>query len=47
MPRAVIMPLVRGEPVGLIWVRPAKVGQDALAGIAELANITAAAGADR
>jgi hypothetical protein len=34
---------LRGELVGLIWVRPLKVGQDTLAGIAELANI---AGAD-
>ncbi|MFG3180184.1 hypothetical protein ACGFZC_34705 [[Kitasatospora] papulosa] len=41
-----MMPLVRGELVGLVWVRPLKVGQDALAGIAELANIAAAAGAD-
>ncbi|MFE2609678.1 hypothetical protein ACFXI6_50895 [Streptomyces mirabilis] len=46
VPRSVMMPLVRGELVGLIWVRPLKVGQDALAGIAELANIAAAAGAD-
>ncbi|MFF2937835.1 hypothetical protein [Streptomyces mirabilis] len=46
VPRPVMMPLVRGELVGLIWVRPLKVGQDALAGIAELANIAAAAGAD-
>jgi hypothetical protein len=40
------MPLVRGELVGLIWVRLLKVGEDALTGIAELANIAAAAGAD-
>ncbi|MFE4821926.1 hypothetical protein ACFRFU_36960 [Streptomyces sp. NPDC056704] len=46
VPRPVMMPLVRGELVGLLWVRPLKVGQDALAGIAELANIAAAAGAD-
>ncbi|MFI9080976.1 hypothetical protein ACIGW8_31660 [Streptomyces sioyaensis] len=46
VPRPVIMPLVRGELVGLIWVRPLKVGEDALTGIAELANIAAAAGAD-
>ncbi|MFB7596797.1 hypothetical protein [Streptomyces sp. NPDC056160] len=46
MPRPVMMPMVRGELVGLVWVRPLKVGQDALAGIAELANIAAAAGAD-
>ncbi|MFI0936895.1 hypothetical protein ACH4RG_34985 [Streptomyces sp. NPDC021019] len=39
VPRPLMMPLVRGELVGLIWVRPLKVGQDALAGIAELANI--------
>ncbi len=46
VPRPVIMPLVRGELVGLVWVRPLTVGQDALTGIAELANIAAAAGAD-
>lgn len=46
VPRPLMMPLVRGELVGLIWARPLKVGQDALAGIAELANIAAAAGAD-
>ncbi|MGW8396157.1 hypothetical protein ACWGLP_05615 [Streptomyces lydicus] len=46
VPRPVIMPLVRGELVGLIWARPLKAGEDALAGIAELANIAAAAGAD-
>lgn len=46
VPRPVMMPLVRGELVGLIWMRPLKVGQDALAGIAELANVAAAAGAD-
>ncbi|MGW1506707.1 hypothetical protein ACWCQW_51345 [Streptomyces mirabilis] len=46
VPRPVIMPLVRGELVGLVWVRPIKVGEDALTGIAELANIAAAAGAD-
>ncbi|MFE0632754.1 hypothetical protein ACFW3D_38100 [Streptomyces sp. NPDC058864] len=45
-PRPVIMPVVRGELVGLVWVRPLTVGQDALTGIAELANIAAAAGAD-
>ncbi|MFI1869958.1 hypothetical protein [Streptomyces jumonjinensis] len=45
VPRPLIMPLVRGELVGMIWVRPLKVGQDALTGIAELANIAAAAGA--
>jgi hypothetical protein len=38
--------LLRGELVGLIRVRPLKVGEDALTGIAELANIAAAAGAD-
>jgi hypothetical protein len=47
VPRPVIMPLVRGEPIGLIWVRPLKVGQAALARIAELANIATAAGADQ
>jgi hypothetical protein len=46
VPRPVIKPLVRGELVGLIWVRPIKVGKDALIGIAELANIAVAAGAD-
>ncbi|MFJ4833371.1 hypothetical protein ACIP79_26200 [Streptomyces sp. NPDC088747] len=46
VPRPVIMPLVRGELVGLIWVRPLKSGDDALTGIAQLSNIAAAAGAD-
>ncbi|NUO40845.1 MAG: hypothetical protein HOV82_02290 [Streptomyces sp.] len=46
VPRPLIMPLVRGELVGMIWARPLKAGQDALTGIAELANIAAAAGAD-
>ncbi|MEU0949483.1 hypothetical protein ABZ379_43490 [Streptomyces canus] len=46
VPRSLIMPLVRGELVGMIWVRPIKVGEDALAGIAQLSNIAAAAGAD-
>lgn len=46
VPRPVIMPLVRGELVGLIWVRPIKAGEDALTGIAQLSNIAAAAGAD-
>ncbi|MFE9651117.1 hypothetical protein ACFYO0_44980 [Streptomyces sp. NPDC006365] len=46
VPRPVIMPLVRGELVGLIWVRPLKAGKDALTGIAALSNIAAAAGAD-
>ncbi|MGP4045760.1 hypothetical protein [Streptomyces sp. 2A115] len=46
VPRPVIMPLVRGELVGLIRVRPTTVGQDALTGIAELSNIAAAADAD-
>ncbi|WP_107439562.1 hypothetical protein [Streptomyces phaeoluteigriseus] len=36
----------RGELVGPTWVLPLKAGQDALAGIVELANIAAAAGAD-
>ncbi|WP_405842463.1 hypothetical protein OG528_29280 [Streptomyces platensis] len=40
------MPLVRSELVGVIWLRPIKVGEDALTGIAELANIAAAADAD-
>ncbi|MFE2498813.1 hypothetical protein [Streptomyces scopuliridis] len=46
MPRPVIMPLVHGELVGLIWVRPMKVGEDALTGIAELANIAATVAPD-
>ncbi|WP_371664478.1 hypothetical protein [Streptomyces sp. NBC_00280] len=46
MPRPVIMPLVRGELVGLIWLRPVETGKDALTGIAQLSNIAAAAGAD-
>ncbi|GAA4658683.1 hypothetical protein GCM10023347_07480 [Streptomyces chumphonensis] len=41
-----MMPLARSELVGLVWVRPLKVGEDALAGIAEPANIAAVAGAD-
>ncbi|MDW4904149.1 hypothetical protein RB628_02045 [Streptomyces sp. ADMS] len=46
VPRPVIMPLVRGELVGLIWLRPVETGKDALTGIARLSNIAAAAGAD-
>ncbi|MGP8298260.1 hypothetical protein ACTPOK_09970 [Streptomyces inhibens] len=46
VPRPVIMPLVRSELVGVIWLRPIKVGEDALTGIADLANIAAAADAD-
>lgn len=46
VPRPVIMPLVRGELVGLIWLRPVETGEDALTGIAQLSNIAAAAGAD-
>ncbi|MET9566101.1 hypothetical protein [Streptomyces tauricus] len=46
VPRQLIMPLVRGELVGMIWVRPLKVGQDELTGIAELSNAAAAARAD-
>ncbi|MES5820877.1 hypothetical protein [Streptomyces sp. RG80] len=46
VPRPLIMPLLRGELVGMIWCRPLKVGQDALTGIVELSNIAAAAGAD-
>lgn len=46
VPRPVIMPLVRGQLVGLIWLRPVRTGQDALTGIASLSNIAAAAGAD-
>ncbi|WP_445524505.1 hypothetical protein [Streptomyces cyslabdanicus] len=46
VPRPLMMPLVRGELVGLFWVRAIKAGQDALAGIAELANIDAAASVD-
>ncbi len=45
-PRPVIMPLVRGELVGLIWLRPAKTGEDAMTAIVELSNVAAAAGAD-
>lgn len=46
VPRPVIMPLVRGQLVGLVWVRPTEAGGDALTGIAQLSNIAAAAGAD-
>ncbi|WP_327699631.1 hypothetical protein [Streptomyces sp. NBC_00459] len=46
VPRPVIMPLVRGELVGLIWLRPVETGKDALTGIAQLSNIAAASGAD-
>ncbi|MEU8793184.1 hypothetical protein [Streptomyces sp. NPDC048643] len=46
VPKPVIMPLVRGELVGLIWLRPVEPGADALTGIAALSNIAAAAGAD-
>lgn len=46
VPRPVIMPLVRGQLVGLIWLRPVESGQDALTGIASLSNIAAAAEAD-
>ena len=46
VPRPVIMPLVRGELVGLIWQRPAKNPEDALTAIASLSNIAAAANAD-
>ncbi|WP_328551673.1 hypothetical protein [Streptomyces sp. NBC_00358] len=45
-PRPVIMPLVRGELVGLVWVRPTEPGADSLTGIAALSNIAAAACAD-
>ncbi|MFF3484702.1 hypothetical protein ACFYXC_15715 [Streptomyces sp. NPDC002701] len=45
-PRPVIMPLVRGELVGLVWLRPTKGGEDALTAIVELSNVAAAAGAD-
>ncbi|MCX0241820.1 hypothetical protein [Streptomyces drozdowiczii] len=38
VPRPLMMPLVRGDLVGLVWVRPLKVGQDALAGIVKLAS---------
>ncbi|SEE60604.1 hypothetical protein SAMN05428939_8108 [Streptomyces sp. TLI_105] len=40
-PRPLMMPLMRGELVGLMWARPLSPGQDMLAGIA------AAAGADK
>ncbi|MEU9454443.1 hypothetical protein [Streptomyces sp. NPDC048277] len=46
VPRPLIMPLVRGELVGMIWARPLKAGQDAVTGIVELSNIAAAARAD-
>lgn len=46
VPRPLMMPLVRGELVGMIWVRPIEVGQDALTGIVELSNVAAAADAD-
>ncbi|MFF3611508.1 hypothetical protein [Streptomyces sp. NPDC002580] len=46
VPRPVIMPLVRGELVGLVWVRPTEPGADTLTGIAALSNIAAAACAD-
>lgn len=46
VPKPVIMPLLRGELIGLIWVRPISVGEDALTGIADLSSIAAAAGAD-
>ena len=46
VPRPVIMPLVRGELVGLIWLRPVTSGEDALTAIASLSNIAAAANAD-
>ncbi|MCX4759952.1 hypothetical protein OG562_02870 [Streptomyces sp. NBC_01275] len=46
VPGPVIMPLVRGELVGLIWLRPVQTGQDAVTGIVELSNIAAAADAD-
>jgi hypothetical protein len=45
-PRPVIMPLVRGELVGLVRLRPTKGGQDAMSAIVELSNVAAAAGAD-
>lgn len=46
VPRPVIMPLVRGELVGLIWLRPVTSAEDALTAIASLSNIAAAANAD-
>ncbi|WP_043666673.1 hypothetical protein [Streptomyces xylophagus] len=46
VPRPVIMPLVRGELVGLIWLRPVESAEDALTAIASLSNIAAAANAD-
>ena len=46
VPRPAIMPLVRGEVVGLIRVGATSSGQDPLTGIAQLSNIAAAAGAD-
>ncbi|WP_194292574.1 hypothetical protein [Streptomyces katsurahamanus] len=44
--RACLQWVVRGELIGLIRVRPLKVGEDTLTGIAELTNIVAAAGAN-
>ncbi|MFI0960454.1 hypothetical protein ACH4S8_03370 [Streptomyces sp. NPDC021080] len=46
VPRPVIMPLVRGELIGLIWARPTDPGADALTAVAALSNIAAAAHAD-
>jgi hypothetical protein len=46
VPRPVIMPLVRGELVGLVRLRPTKGGQDAMSAIVELSNVASAAGAD-
>lgn len=46
VPRPVIMPLVRDELIGMVWVRPISAGQDAFTAIAELADIAVAAGAD-
>ncbi|WP_413755537.1 hypothetical protein [Streptomyces sp. MMBL 11-3] len=45
-PRPVIMPLVRGELVGLVRLRPTEGGQDAMSAIVELSNVASAAGAD-
>ncbi|MBV1939411.1 hypothetical protein [Streptomyces sp. BV286] len=46
VPRPVIMPLVRGELVGLVWLRATEPGEDAMTGIVELSNVAAAAEAD-
>ncbi|MFS8204102.1 hypothetical protein ACLVWQ_36205 [Streptomyces sp. CWNU-52B] len=46
VPRPVLMPLVRGELVGLVGLRPTQVGKDAMSAIVELSNVASAASAD-